>query len=284
DNFDHYLDLASTKIGSEVLVTFTDYTQLKQTQLQLEKNVEDLKRSNAILEEFAHAASHDLKEPVRKVQVFSDRLKRSLSTLSDEQSFLFTRVEDATRRMSLLIEDLLDYSHVSMGIDMVEAVDLNEKLNTVISDLEVAIQDKGAVVEVGHLPVVSGHRRQLQQLFHNLLQNALKYSKASEVPRISITSQKVSGLHEGAKAAPEGNHISYHLVQVKDNGIGFEQAYAEQIFKMFQRLHGKSEYSGSGVGLAIVRKVVENHNGYIEAEGRPGEGATFKIWLPANNL
>ena len=282
DNHDIHLDLMSTKVGDELLVTFTDYTELKTTQLQLEKHIEELKRSNAILEEFAHAASHDLKEPVRKVQVFSDRLRRSLPTLSNEQNFLFARVEDATTRMSLLIDDLLDYSHVSMGVDLLERIDLNEKLQTVIGDLEIAIQDKGATVQVEALPVISGHRRQLQQLFHNLIQNALKYSKTNVPPYITITSQKVMGFQTAFNLPPESSSRSYYLIQVSDNGIGFEQEYAEQIFKMFQRLHGKSEYSGSGVGLAIVRKVVDNHKGFIMAEGKPGEGATFKILLPAN--
>lgn len=281
DGLDIHLDLMSTKVGGELLVTFTDYTQLKTTQLQLEKHIEELKRSNAILEEFAHAASHDLKEPVRKVQVFSDRLRRSLPTLSSEQEFLFARVEDATSRMSLLIDDLLDYSHVSMGVDLVEKIDLNEKMQTVIGDLEIAIQDKGATVQVEELPVVSGHRRQLQQLFHNLIQNALKYSKRNVAPHITISAKKVAGYQTNFKLPAERDSQQYHLIQVRDNGIGFEQEYAEQIFKMFQRLHGKSEYSGSGVGLAIVRKVVDNHNGFIMAEGAPGEGATFKILLPA---
>ena len=281
DGHDIHLDLMSTKVGDEVLVTFTDYTQLKTAQLQLEKHIEELKRSNAILEEFAHAASHDLKEPVRKVQVFSDRLRRSLPILSSEQEFLFARVEDATSRMSLLIEDLLDYSHVSMGVDLVEKIDLNQKLETVIGDLEIAIQDKGATVLVEQLPVVSGHRRQLQQLFHNLIQNALKYSKQNVAPHITITATKVAGYQTSFNLPPERSSLHYHLIQVRDNGIGFEQEYAEQIFKMFQRLHGKSEYSGSGVGLAIVRKVVDNHNGFIMAEGKPGEGAAFKILLPA---
>jgi len=282
DGHDIHLDLLSTKLGSEVLVTFTDYTELKTMQLKLEKHIEELKRSNAILEEFAHAASHDLKEPVRKVQVFSDRLKSSLPTLSKEQNFLFARVEDATSRMSLLIDDLLDYSHVSMGVDLLERIDLNEKLEVVIGDLEIAIQDKNATVKVEPLPVVSGHRRQLQQLFHNLIQNALKYSRTDVPPQIHISSQKVSGLQSGFQLPAESNNCVYHLIQVKDNGIGFEQEYAEQIFKMFQRLHGKSEYSGSGVGLAIVRKVVDNHKGFIAAEGQPGVGANFKILLPAD--
>ncbi len=281
DGLDVYLDLMSTKIMDEVLVTFTDYTELKLTQTQLEQHIEELKRSNANLEEFAHAASHDLKEPIRKVQVFSDRLKSSFNQLTEEQQNLFGRVDDAAQRMSLLIDDLLDYSHVSMGVEMLEEIDLNEKLETVISDLEIAIQDKDASIKVDPLPTIKGHRRQLQQLFHNLIQNALKYSKKDEAPHISITSEKIKGREASFTLPFENNNHYYHLIQVKDNGIGFDQEYAERIFQMFQRLHGKSEYNGSGVGLAIVRKVVQNHNGHIAAESVQGQGATFKILFPA---
>ncbi|WP_170234050.1 PAS domain-containing protein [Segetibacter aerophilus] len=280
DGHDLYLDLMSTKVGEEVLVTFTDHTPLKTAQFQLEKHIEELKRSNANLEEFAHAASHDLKEPVRKMQVFYSRLKSSFSSLSNEQQNLFDRVEDATHRMSLLIDDLLDYSQISMGIDLLEKVDLNKKLETVIHDLEIAIEEKGAFVEIGELPIVDGHKRQLQQLFHNLIQNALKYSQNNITPHITVTAEIVTGETSSFDLPLEKKNHRYHLIKVQDNGIGFQQEYAERIFRMFQRLHGKAEYSGSGVGLAIVKRVVENHNGYIAAESNPGEGATFKILLP----
>ncbi len=282
DGHDLYLDLMSTKVSDEVLVTFTDYTQLKTAQFQLEKHIEELKRSNANLEEFAHAASHDLKEPVNKVQVFSDRLKSSLGSLSDEQENLFARVEDATKRMSLLIDDLLDYSQVSMGVDLLEKIDLNKKLQAVVNDLELAIGQTKAIITVGELPTVTGHRRQLQQLFHNLIQNALKYSKKNVAPRITITSELVKGSHSTFELPEENRNHLYHLIQVQDNGIGFHQEHAERIFQMFQRLHGRSEYKGSGVGLAIVRKVIENHNGRIAALGTPGEGAKFKLLLTAD--
>jgi signal transduction histidine kinase len=280
DQHDLYLDLMSTRVGKEVLVTFTDHTALKTAQLQLEKHIEELKRSNANLEEFAHAASHDLKEPVRKMQIFYGRLKTSFESLSNDQQNLFGRVEDATLRMSLLIDDLLDYSHISMGIDLLEKVDLNKKLKTVIHDLEIAIEDKGASVEIGELPIVTGHKRQLQQLFHNLIQNALKYSQKHVTPHVTVTAEIVTGESSSFNLPEEKKSDQYHLIKVQDNGIGFEQEYAERIFKMFQRLHGKTEYSGSGVGLAIVKRVVENHKGYIAAESKPGEGATFKILLP----
>jgi PAS domain S-box-containing protein len=277
-----WLELTISKMDDDHLIhIFTDVTPIKESQLQLEKTVEELRRSNRNLEEFAHAASHDLKEPVRKVHLFSNMLKQSFSSLDTEQQRLFERVEDATQRMGLLIDDLLEYSHVSMGVDGMEEIDLNEKLQVVLSDLEIAIQEKGAHIITGRLPTIKGHRRQLQQLFHNLIQNALKYSKKEVAPQIHITAKTVTGGDAPFNLTEEEKGRTFQLITIKDNGIGFEQQHAEQIFQMFKRLHGKGTYTGSGVGLAIVKKVVENHNGYISADGKPGEGATFNVLLPA---
>jgi light-regulated signal transduction histidine kinase (bacteriophytochrome) len=171
--------------------------------------------------------------------------------------------------MGNLIDDLLLYSHVSQRPPEMEKVDLNEKVQRVLEDLELDVQEKEAIISVGKLPVVQGYRRQLQQLFQNLISNALKYSKKDVAPRIVITAKEV--VEKGK---------SYHLVTVEDNGIGFEQEYADKIFQMFTRLHGKGEYSGTGVGLSIVKKVVENHNGFIRVESTPGEGSTFNVLLP----
>jgi signal transduction histidine kinase len=278
DQHDLYLDLMSTKVQDEVLVTFTDFTHIKKTQLEQEKLVGELRQSNNKLEEFAHAASHDLKEPMRKVKVFSDKLKKNLNDrMSEDERRMFERMQIATERMTLLVDDLLTYSHLSMSAVEMEEVDLNKKLAMVLSDLEVAIEEKNANVIVEPLPVVKGYRRQLQQLFQNLVSNALKYSKAGVSPEIRITASVVSGDQTLLKLPAEKK---YHLVEVKDNGIGFDQEYAERIFQMFHRLHGRSEYSGTGIGLAIAKKVVENHRGFIWAEGKPGEGATFRVLLP----
>ena len=281
DGMDLYLDLLSTKVDGEVLVTFTDHTALKKTQFQLEKLVDDLKRSNAYLEEFAHAASHDLKEPIRKVRTFSDRLKTSLTgRMNDKETDLFERMQNATDRMTILVDDLLSYSHVSATPLQMEDVDLNEKLRFVLSDLEVQVEEKKAVIGIGPLPTVKGYRRQLQQLFQNLLGNALKYSKPGEPPQIRINSRTVTGADVPLDLPAQQAGKRYYLIEVADNGIGFEQQYAHKIFGMFQRLHGRSEYAGTGVGLSIARKVVENHKGYIWAESEPGKGSSFKVLLP----
>ena len=229
----------------------------------------ELQRSNQNLEEFAHAASHDMKEPIRKIHFFTHQLREQLSHhLNEAEIRSFSRIENATQRMGNLIDDLLLYSHVSQRPHDTEAVDLNEKVQRVLEDLELDIEEKKAVVHVGKLPRVQGYRRQLQQLFQNLISNSLKYSKAGEAPKIDITAKQV-----------ERSGMLYHTIKVSDNGIGFEQQYAEKIFQMFSRLHGKAEYSGTGVGLSIVKKVVENHDGFIEVESKPGVGSTFVIYL-----
>jgi PAS domain S-box-containing protein len=264
-------ELTISKMDDEHLIhIFTDVTPVKEAQLQLERTVEELRRSNRNLEEFAHAASHDLKEPVRKIHFFTTQLKDQLRThLKEGELRLFGRIENATERMGNLIDDLLLYSHVSQRPHEMEKVDLNEKVHRVLEDLELDVQEKEAIIAVGKLPVVKGYRRQLQQLFQNLISNALKYSKKDMSPRIDISASEV---------AEKGK--SYYLITVKDNGIGFEQEYADKIFQMFTRLHGKGEYSGTGVGLSIVKKVVENHNGFISVESIPGEGSTFNVLLP----
>jgi PAS domain S-box-containing protein len=236
----------------------------------LQRSNRELQRSNQNLEEFAHAASHDLKEPIRKIHFFTQQLKDQLAShLQDSEQRAFTRITNATQRMGNLIDDLLLYSHVSQRPHETEKIDLNEKVQRVLEDLELDIAEKKAIVHVGKLPQVQGYRRQLQQLFQNLISNSIKYSKADVPPRIEITTDQ-----------RDYNGKRYHVIKVADNGIGFDQQYEDKIFQMFSRLHGKSEYSGTGVGLSIVKKVVENHHGFIRVASKPGEGATFEVYLP----
>ena len=276
-------ELTISKMDDNHLIhIFTDITLIKEAQLQLERSVEDLKRSNQNLEEFAYAASHDLKEPVRKIQFFADRLRVELDgSLSDSQQNTFKRMENAATRMGSLIDDLLMYSHVSKGVEQAENIDLNQKVKNVLEDLELEIQEKCAVIKVEELPTINGHRRQLQQLFQNLISNAIKYNKPGVNPEVHITSHTVKGKDTPLSLQAEEGNKNYHLIEVKDNGIGFEQEDADRIFNVFTRLHGNAEYKGTGVGLSIARKVVENHNGFIWAESGSGDGATFKILLPA---
>jgi PAS domain S-box-containing protein len=241
----------------------------------------ELQRSNQNLEEFAHAASHDLKEPIRKIHFFTDQLRSQLSErLNESEKHTFNRIENASKRMGALIDDLLLFSHVSSKPHAKEVVDLNERVKRVLEDLELEIQLKSATITINPLPIVKGYRRQLQQLFQNLIGNALKYSKPGVAPIITITSTELVDENAWLKLPEAGQQKLFYCIEVKDNGIGFEQNEAERIFHMFHRLHGNAEYRGTGVGLSIARKVVENHNGKIIADSEPGMGAAFKVYLP----
>ena len=236
----------------------------------LATNIE-LTRSNNNLEEFTHAVSHDLKEPIRKINFFTRQLRDLLTHQAQEAELaLLNKIGNATQRMNNLIEDLLQFSHVSQRPHQKEQVDLNKTVQAVYHELELAIQEKKATLQTAQLPVVCGYAGQLEQLLQNLVSNALKYSRKEVPPCITISAGLVT---EQGKP--------YHLIGVRDNGIGFEQQYEERIFQMFSRLHGKNEYSGTGVGLSIVKKVLENHGGFIHATSTPGEGSVFSIYLPA---
>jgi PAS domain S-box-containing protein len=266
--------------------------QLKSSEAELQKRVlertqalenlnQELKRSNANLEEFAYAASHDMKEPIRKIHFFADRIKNNLDgKLEPEDARYFERLELATKRMSTLIDDLLMYSHISRGTSAEETVDLNQVLSMVLEDLELEIEEKQAQIVSEDLPVIHGHKRQLQQLFQNLIANSLKYSNPQVPPKVELTCEKVKTKEAPVSLQADISIDDYFLIEIKDNGIGFEQEDAERIFNVFTRLHGNTEYRGTGVGLSIVRKVAENHRGQIIAESSPGMGASFKIYLP----
>jgi signal transduction histidine kinase len=276
-----WLALSVRKLDDGFQGMLTDITDLKCAQFQLEKYVEELKRSNRNLEEFAYAASHDLKEPVRKIHFFSERIKASLGNrLLPEEERYFERMQMASQRMSSLIDDLLAYSEVSHRVHRTDPVDMNQLINQVLSDLDLEMEQRGATVTVDHLFTVYGHQRQLQQAFQNLISNALKYSKPDVPPRIHITCRKVQGKDIGLPLTAEEQQHVYYCLAVSDNGIGFDQADAERIFNVFTRLHGMAEYRGTGIGLSIVRKVILNHGGHIKAESEPGKGSTFYVYLP----
>jgi light-regulated signal transduction histidine kinase (bacteriophytochrome) len=277
-------ELTISRMDDDHLIhIFSDVTPVKEAQLELERTVEELKRSNINLEQFAYAASHDLKEPIRKVHVFSGWLRERLeSRLDNEEKNYFARMELAAKRMSTLIDDLLDYSYVSKGAIVQQPVDLSQLINTVLEDLDLEIEQKQASIKVGPLPTINGNKRQLQQMLHNLVSNALKYNKPGSFPEINISSTTMTEGDQVINHAPGIGKGSYNLIEVKDKGIGFRQSEADGIFNVFTRLHGHDQYKGSGVGLSIVRKVVENHKGQIWADAAPGEGASFKVLFPVN--
>lgn len=277
-----WLEISVARLDEEHLINlFTDISTTKVAQLQLEKLVDELKRSNASLEEFAYAASHDMQEPIRKIHFFAGRIREQYSSRLDRQGVhYFERLESAASRMRQLVEDLLAYSHVSLKPTVLEIVDLDGLVRTVLEDLELVVSEKGAQVRLETLPNLKGHKRQLQQLFQNLVSNALKYSREGVTPEIKVSGSVVNGAQSELALPGEEGTRKFHRIDVSDNGIGFSQEDAERIFQVFQRLHGNAEYKGTGVGLAIARKVAENHNGYIRAHGELGKGAVFSVYLP----
>ena len=251
--------------------------------LKLDKINNELLKSNSRLEEFAYASSHDLQAPLRKISFFVEQLKNELwEQINKHQQELFNRITKSKGRMVEFIEDLLTFSYISKGTGETAEIDLNEQVKDVLEDLELDIKEKEQKIKVEILPKVCGNKRQFQQLFQNLINNSIKYAKPNVVPVIEISSYEVRGYEAKENLPIEPADKPYHLIQLKDNGIGFEQEFAADIFKVFTRLHGNADYSGTGVGLSIVQKVVENHNGYVWAESKPGEGAIFKILLPVS--
>lgn len=277
-----WLELTVSKMDNDRLIHhFTDVTSIKEAELRLEKTLEDLKFANTNLEEFAYAASHDLKEPIRKAQYFVNRLKEDLNpTLTAEQLKLFERLENSQRRMQKLIDDLLEYSQAAKGTAELEPINLNHVVSVTLEDLELEIQKTSANVKVNPLPTIVGNRRQLNQLFQNLVGNALKYRKPGVAPFIEISASEVFGSEYQDRF--QGLNLTgvYHLITIADNGIGFDPAYAEKIFNVFTRLNTGDQYRGSGIGLSIVRKVVESHHGFVRAESEPGKGSFFFILFP----
>jgi PAS domain S-box-containing protein len=248
---------------------------------ELEEANASMARSNQELEQFAYVASHDLQEPLRKIRAFGDILQaRYKEELSNEGGELIDRMQSATDRMKALIEDLLAFSRVSSNTRFKKDVDLDTVIQGVISDLYAAIHERKAKILVDGLLPITGDAMQFRQLFQNLLSNSLKFASTDRIPQITITGKKVKGNESGFKLTRNEARKNYLLIEVRDNGIGFEQQYSERIFQIFQRLHGNATHPGSGIGLSIVKKVVDNHYGYIKATSEPGDGAVFYILLP----
>ena len=183
--------------------------------------------------------------------------------------------------MQSLVDDLLSYSYVTKGVAQVDEVDLNQTVKNVLEDLELEIQNKQASVEVPALPVIQANARQLEQVFQNLIGNALKYTRPDVRPNIEIIYKQVTGRDVLVDKTLELLSQNYHFIEISDNGIGFDQEHADRIFKIFTRLHGNEEYKGSGIGLSIVRKIIESHNGFVWATSEQNRGSSFKFLLPA---
>lgn len=264
-----------TRLDNEALRQ--NKTELENSRQQLEGNIDELSRSNTELAQFAYVASHDLQEPLRKIQAFSSMLTEQYAPSLDPQAQdIIRRMQNSTTRMQELIRGLLAYSRLNTEQPVFKPVALNQLVADVLGDLDTAIRDRNALVAVGTLPVVNGNSLQLRQLFQNLLSNAIKFTPATRTPDVRIWSRQPTTEQIQALSLTG----SFLEIGVEDNGIGFDQKYAERIFNLFQRLHGRNQYAGTGIGLAVCRKVVDNHGGYLTARSQPDKGAAFLIYLP----
>lgn len=253
------------------VLVFKDIAERKRVEEAIGQKAAELARSNAELEQFAFVASHDLQEPLRKIQAFGDRLKGKIGgAIAPEAQEYLERMQNASARMRTLINDLLAFSRVIRRTEPFVSVDLAAVTRGVLGDLEVRIEKSGAKVEVGELPIIEADPMQMHQLLLNLISNALKFQPPAAQPVVKIRCRTFTAL--------SGEQLCE--ITVEDNGIGFEEKYLEKMFAVFQRLHGRSEYEGTGVGLAVCRRITDRHHGTITAKSQAGQGATFIVTLP----
>jgi PAS domain S-box-containing protein len=262
------LDDGGQRIGA--VVSMQDITAQVEAEKRVEAAMNELQRSNKELQDFASVASHDLQEPLRKIQAFGDRLKATQGDrLNDQGRDYLERMHNAAYRMGVLINDLLAFSRVTTRAQPFVPVDLGVIAREVLGDLENRLERTQGRVELGALPTIDADPLQMRQLIQNLLSNGLKFHRPGVTPVVRL----------GEVATDDGQADEVTL-EVSDNGIGFDEKYLDRIFSIFQRLHGRGEYDGTGVGLAVCRKIVERHGGRITARSTPGEGATFIVTLP----
>ncbi len=253
--------------------------KVKELNKQLIENIDRLEALNKDLDQFAFMASHDLQEPLRKIRTFSDRLVlKHKGGLDQDGLMCIDRIQNASERMQALISDILDFSRISSAEYTFLETNINELIQDAIADLDPIIKEKGATFEIEKIPTLTVNPRLIRALFQNLIGNSLKYSRADVKPHITIKSECNPNSNNGAQGNGKSN--SYCRIYVSDNGIGFDQEYAEQIFGMFKRLHLTSEFEGTGIGLALCKKIIEKHHGFISARSKVNEGSTFIISLP----
>ncbi|MBS1685097.1 MAG: PAS domain-containing protein [Bacteroidetes bacterium] len=253
--------------------------QVRERTALIEQKNAELEKMNTELKSFAYVSSHDLQEPLRKIEIFTNLIADTEgSRLTETGRKYFGKIQSASRQMQSLIEDLLQYARTNTTEKTFEQTDMNALVQSVLSDMQEAIHSARAVISSNDLGTLRIVPYQFKQLFTNLISNALKFSKISVDPEITIRAAIVPGV-EGDACIPDCHRSYYHLT-IADNGIGFDPQYSQRIFEVFQRLHSKSDYKGTGIGLAIVKKIIENHGGKIKATGSPGAGAQFDIYLP----
>lgn len=290
----HFHSIGKTYFSNENKPEFMagityDKTAQHLSEIEMEKKIEiktaeledannDLLHLNANLEQFVYVASHDLQEPLRKINIFSDMLLKSSAALNEDDKMYISKIEKAAKRMSLLINDLLEFSRIRSSETMFKPTDLNKIIADIQIDYELLINQKNANIILSSLPVIEAIPLQMNQLFYNLIGNALKFSKEDTAVEIKINCEMVDKNEKGFLKL--NKNYSYCKISVEDNGIGFDQKYASLIFEIFQRLHGKQEYAGTGIGLSLAKKIVDNHGGNISAVSVENEGSIFSVILP----
>ena len=268
-----------TRLDDGVTCTFVEITEQKKQEVLLKEKNSELEKMNKELQSFAYISSHDLQEPLRKIQTFATRiLEKEENNLSEYGKDNFKRMQDAAKRMQTLIQDLLNYSRTTTSERKPEITDLNKIVEEVKAELKEELQQRQATIAVNDTCEINIIPFQFRQLLHNLVSNSLKFSRPEHPPHIEITCKIAYGAE--FKNLHLSEKIKYCHIGFSDNGIGFEQTYSDKIFELFQQLHGKYEYNGTGIGLSIVKKIVENHQGIITATGEVNKGATFDIYLP----
>jgi len=279
-----WFKILAVKFNDGMVVTLSDISSEKETEHQLRNYTQELKRSNEDLEQFAYVASHDLQEPLRKIRSFGDRLVTKYHDKLDETGKDYIdRMQAASARMQNLIEDLLAFSRITRSSELPGKVELKKVFGEISDDLSDQISREQASLEFQKMPAVLGVKGQIQRLFQNLVSNAIKFRKEEEKPRITVTGEKLTALDVTREFTFTPRYKNYVKITLSDNGIGFDEKYAEQIFNVFQRLHGKNEFEGTGIGLAICKKIVAHHGGLITAKSKEGIGSQFIVILPASN-
>ncbi|MBC8033709.1 MAG: PAS domain S-box protein, partial [Chitinophagaceae bacterium] len=253
--------------------------ELQEVNDELKDSNRLLIHSNEELAQYAYVASHDLQEPLRKIMMFSSMLTKQ-EQLPEKSKEVITKISKSTERMSMLINNLLDFSRLLKTDVLKRPIDLLEIATAVIDDFELLIKEKSADIKIGALPTIEAVGLQMNQLFYNLINNALKFSSPDKNPQILITANMLSEEEVKQHIEFPEKFRKYHCISIADNGIGFDSKYADQIFEVFKRLHGRESYPGSGIGLALCRRIVANHHGYLYAESKPGAGSVFCIILP----
>lgn len=272
--------ISLVKLQEGLTASFQDITQLKKYEEDLKSNILQLQKSNNELEQYAYVASHDLQEPLRKIRSFGSYLQETQANKLDEKGQLqLEKIMQAAERMSILIKDILSFSSLKKD-DLFTSVDLNKIIENVKQDLDLFMIQKQGEIKYKHLPAIEAIPLQMNQLFYNLINNSLKFARETKKPVITIWYRDITE-NEKAQLELEENNQRYYEIVLSDNGIGFSQEYAAQIFGLFKRLNDRQLYPGSGIGLALCKKVVDNHGGIIYAEGKENEGASFHIILPA---